>query len=153
MKLKKGITGFGSAKELLIKPFVDIALFKSSLYPIEYTGQFKIMDFKDTEINTNYSRVAIKDKLSNNDFDILVNNYYPYYCGVTSHSAWMNFTFIDLPNEIRNCLDENFEYLTTTDLNLRVDDENLSELSEPELKQIKYWKSKTFGEIIFNGYD
>jgi hypothetical protein len=34
-----------------------------------------------------------------------------------------------------------------------VPDDEIEILAKDEKCQIKYWRSKTYGEIIFNGYD
>jgi len=149
MKLEKGIIGIWGKKEQPVKSSSDVLQFKTSIYPIEYTGAYKILGFKDDEIIKNYSRLSIIDKSNNNNFDVLINSVYPYFCGVMVDS----FNFIDLPIEIRNYADSKFTYLTPEELNSKFEKNDLSELNEAELKAIKYWKPKTFGEIIFNTYD
>lgn len=153
MQLKKGITGFWHINETSPAPYVDLGLVKLQVYAIEYTGEYKIAEIKDQEIANNYYRIVVYDKQSHPVFDILVNACYPYYCGITAESQWMQLEFIDLPFEIRQALDPHFVYLLPADLLKKVTPEDLGELSDAELGEIKYWKSNTFGAIIFNGYD
>lgn len=153
MKLKKGITGNCGVKEEQMTFRSIVSQFKASLYPIEYSGAYKILEFKDEEISKNYYRISIANKLKNDSFDILINSMYPYYCGVNPNGEWLNLIFIDLPIEIRNCVDPYFKYLSPVELNSKFEKSDLLELSEAELEEIKYWKPSTFGEIIFNGYD
>jgi hypothetical protein len=153
MKLKRGITGFWHIDDKTSIPFLNITFIKAKMHQIEYSGLYKIIDFKDTEASNNYFRISLTDKLAKQNIDILVNAHYPYYCGVTTNSECMNNNFINLPESIRQCLDSDFTYLDPINLNLKVTNEDLTELGSAELAEIKYWKSKTFGEIIFNSYD
>ncbi|MES2555281.1 MAG: hypothetical protein V4604_03970 [Bacteroidota bacterium] len=152
MKLKKGIVGGWNVKEELVKSSSNVSQFKNSLYPIEYSGtrSYKVIGFKDDIGVQNYYRLSILDKSENSTLDILINSMYPYYCGVVADSY---NEFIHLPAEIISFADSTFSYLSPLELNSRFHESDLTELNESELKEIKYWGAKTFGEIIFNDWD
>ena len=101
----------------------------------------------------NFYRVEILDKMRNLKFAILFNAQYRYYCGVTIESSWMKLSFIDLDLKIRNHFDREFEFLSPVQLNQVANSEDLKDLSKTEIDQIKSWNSRSFGEIIFNGFD
>lgn len=153
MKLKKGITGFWHTVEDEPVPSVDVKHIKLAILSIENAGVYKVTAFKEPDYSNNYYRISLADKLKNDELDILVNAHHPYYCGVTFNSSWMALKFIDLPSDIRKCLDNDFNYLTPKELNLKPNREDLVELSKAELQEVEFWKSTTIGEIIFNGYD
>lgn len=151
MKLRKNITGFADLADKQSK--VELKEIKSAIFSIEITKAYKISEIKEPGQSSNYFTVTLTDLRTNDTMGILINGQYPCYCGVTGDSSWMNLKFIELPLAVRNCMDKKFKYLTPTELYLTVDRNDLKELSESELRQINYWKSKTLGEIIFNGYD
>ncbi len=151
MILKKNVTGFFDQSDTPTK--VDLEEIKSIVYALEFTKIYKIKEFKEPEQNRNYFKITLLNLTTNDNVCILINGQYPYYCGVICGRNWMNNTFIELPSTLRNCLDTKFDFFTPADLNAVVNTIDLKELSNAELKQIQYWKSKTFGEIIFNGYD
>ena len=74
--------------------------------------------------------------------------------GVTTESAWMDLQFIDLPNDFIELVeDEKIIILDKNKLETKVSSHEMEKLDKKEIYQIKYWGSKTYGEIIFNGYD
>nr|WP_294937880.1 hypothetical protein [uncultured Flavobacterium sp.] len=146
MKLKIGITGIDSqthVEENLINEFAK---------NINSTFVYTVFKLDNSKIDSNYYRLKIINGITNQKFDILINSHYEYYCGINEESTWMKIEFIELPeNLISSVVD--FEYLNPIQLSLEIQNQDLSQLTKFELKQIKYWNSKTFGEIIFNGYD
>jgi hypothetical protein len=66
----------------------------------------------------------------------------------------MRVVFVPLPEEIQQHFEQaGFTYLAPEVLALTYGKADIAELSGRELQQIRYWKSYTLGEIIFNGYD
>jgi hypothetical protein len=153
MNLKRGITGFSHLNENFALPAVNFSFVKSLAYQIYASANFNVLKISDMEISTNYYSVEMLDKMRNFKFAVLFNAQYPYYCGVTIESSWMKLSFIDLDLKIRNHFDKEFEFLAPALLNQTVNSKDLNDLSKTEKDQIKYWNSRTYGEIIFNGYD
>ncbi|QHC85273.1 hypothetical protein AS589_11025 [Empedobacter brevis] len=60
---------------------------------------------------------------------------------------------IDLITQLKAQVNSSLILLNPKELNKRMDAPDLELLGETELKQIKYWKSKVLGEIIFNCFD
>lgn len=149
MKLPRGITGLWSTHDGLSIGKFSVSVLKDSLYPAEYSRRFKIGDFKKEIGYRSFYRFPVIDKQKNTSFDILVHSSYPYYCGALSDTT----TFIDLPEEITSIAHPDFTYLSSAGLNAKYTQNDLTELSETELKEIRYWKPGTIGEIVFNYYD
>ena len=68
----------------------------------------------------------------------------------------MKIEFLEFDDQLKNqILNFNTE-IQVLDINVwnekasRIEKENLG---KTEIEQIEYWDSKTYGEIIFNGYD
>ncbi len=153
MKLQKGITGFRSYNCDDVLPSIAEHQIKSSVYSIEYEGKFKIVAFQFPNAGNNFYRVKLHEVHRNNNFDLLFNRIYPYYCAVTNKSIEFGLEFVSLTNEIQKLIGSDFNYIDPDILNKRVSSVDITELNSAEIKQIEYWKSKSFGEIIFNGYD
>jgi hypothetical protein len=150
MKLPKGITGLRTINDGLNIGTFSVSLLKDSLYPAEYTGRFRIGDFKnEIAIYRSFHRLPVLDKRNNELFDILMHTSYPYYCGVQSDTL----VFIDLPEEITSVANPDFTYLSAAELNAKYTKDDLTELAEIELKEIRYWRPENVGEIVFNYFD
>jgi hypothetical protein len=146
MILKQGITGFGNVDILTLGEVKDFL--KNIKYP------YMCSDVVEPEISTNYYRVNIYNKINGMNFDLLVNAVYYIIAGVTTESTWHELHFIDLPNDFIEQIRYNkIMILNNETLGSKVPNNEIEILAKEEKRQIKYWKSKTYGEIIFNGYD
>ncbi len=151
MILPKGITGFAKPskdeKSLLTKEILS-QLIKN----IKHNSFIEFIRFQEIEASTNYYKLTLSQY--NKEIKILINGIFPLYCGVKNYN-WQELEFIHLSDKIISLFPEPFNYLKPCILekNIFQKEEYLANLDKYELKQIKYWKSKTFGEVIFNGYD
>ncbi|MDO1446865.1 hypothetical protein Q0590_11410 [Rhodocytophaga aerolata] len=153
MKLKKGITGFYNHAHDTI-PKLDRKSLKDCAYNCTYSTDYRLEKILNPDQTSNYYRMSYKHCRSNEKIDVVVNSHYPYFAGINPESSWMNLEFVSLPKEISQAFEEaGFIYLTPQVLTAQFDKKDLEELSQNELQQIVYWKSKTFGEVIYNGYD
>lgn len=147
---KKGITGYNSqnhhSKEEIISLLQEIAL--------PYFVDFK--SIMPPSISSNFWSVSITNGRNKEVFDLLINSSYRYLALVEKGGTWMNHTYIDFPEDLLTQLKEvsrNVFLMSNDELNRVIKEEELSVLDEKEIEQIKYWKSKTVGEVVFNGYD
>ena len=105
-------------------------------------------------MDTNYFSIDIINKKTGIDFKLLINGIYFIMAGVTTKSKWMELIFIDLPEDfIKQTKNDEIIFLNKSILNTCVPTNEIEVLKREEKEQIKYWGSKTYGEIIFNGYD
>jgi hypothetical protein len=148
--IKKGITGFGH-NGLHNLEFKILQLKRAVLGD----GKYKLLEIVEQHGSSNYLEICLeyRYKYRNEKIKILINGQYGYSCCVEYKSKWMNLIFIDLKEDLIKKIHPIFSYLSPEYLNKRIDANDLDLLSDDERKQIKYWNSRTNGEIIFNGYD
>ncbi|GLB49148.1 hypothetical protein [Neptunitalea lumnitzerae] len=151
MKLPKGITGFlkSSDEEL---PEIGEKWLKEQIY-LCTSAKYVVHEITLPTTSTNFYKVTFVNSVTGKLILILVNDTYPFFAGVTEDSSWMQNNFIEVLDDLKNCLEPKLTYLSTELLNTEFVNDNLSDLGKEELAQIKYWKCKTFGEIIFNEFD
>lgn len=147
---KKGITGFNSqdhhSKEEIISFLQEIA------FPY-------FVDFKSIippSLSSNFWSVSITNGRNKEVFDLLINSSYWYLALIEKGGAWLNHTYIDFPEDLLTQLkavSRDVFPMSNDELNRVFKEEELSVLDAKEIEQIKYWKSKTIGGVVFNGYD
>jgi hypothetical protein len=153
MKFKKGITGFWAIVEKHPIPQIDEKKLKECAYMADFSTEFKLEDILTPDPVINYYKIFYRNRRTNEAVALVVNSHYPYYAAITIDSSWMQLTFVDLPDILKQLFDIEFEYLSVALLNSEFTKSDMSELFTDEIRQINYWKSKTYGEVIFNGYD
>ena len=153
MKLLKGITGFRKVYEVENPTQIDEKKLKEFAHQCGNVTKFRLEEILRPNTSSNYYRLIYQHKITGQRIDLAINCQFPLYTGISSNSQWMQIRFVDLPAEIRTYFDPNFTFLEPEWLTTEFADEDLIELSEAEVDQIKYWESKTYGEVIFNGYD
>ncbi|PIE83997.1 MAG: hypothetical protein CSA07_04375 [Bacteroidia bacterium] len=106
--------------------------------------------------STNYYTLTFtrraKRSAASTQYVVLVNAVFPYYCGVEK-DEWMNLVFCDVIAELRPFLEKDFQYLSPGVLNAKLQADDLLELAKSEVDAVRYWESKTVGQVVFNGYD
>ena len=153
MKLQNGITGFWTPGQDIPPPEIDLTRLQRLVSTLNDSGEYVLVGLADEQQSQNYVRYQFINAEGNQRFDMLVNVHYPVYCGVAENSSWMNLTFLELSEHFRSYFEPEFQYLNPQYLSTSFSQSDLSELNRTEVEQIKYWKSKTFGDIVFNGYD
>jgi hypothetical protein len=150
--LKKGITGFDKPKGINEHSIAELEnLIKNIKYPF-----VKIGEIKNPNESSNYFRLSLINQIENTRFDILLNIYYWVISSVKVESNWMNLEFLEFDNQLKNQIlnfQTEIQILDVDILNQKVSRIEMDNLGKTEIEQIEYWDSKTYGEIIFNGYD
>ncbi|SFT79437.1 hypothetical protein SAMN05216474_2365 [Lishizhenia tianjinensis] len=147
---RKGIIGFNSQshhsrdeiisflQQIVFPYFID---FKSLVPPSD---------------SSNFWQVTVSNVKNKVAFDLLINSTYWYLALVEEKGSWMNNKYIDFPEDLLTQLKGvpiDVFPMSNDELNRIFKEEELSALDDIEIEQIKYWKSKTVGEVVFNGYD
>ena len=152
--LKRGITGFDKPIEIKEHSEQEIKEFlKCISIPYNYIKTYKI---ESPHESSNYFRISMINQIKNDRFDILLNTYYWVISSVKIESNWMNLEFLEFDNLLKNQImnvKPNIEILNVDILNQNASEIEKENLGKTEINQIEYWNSKTYGEIIFNGYD
>lgn len=150
MKLPKGITGFFTES---IDSKVCIKDFKSFCFSLSFSiEELIVIEVREAEYSINYHQALFKHR--DQEFLILCNENYPLI--VAAHpeqNPMIDFVFIDLEMLYPQLSHSEFtllksDYVNTTDYDLL-----LSELAPCEIEELKYWKPKNVGHIIFNFFD
>jgi len=144
--LRKGITGFGNVLCVNNDDINNILI--NIKYPYIYS------DIIEPQNDNNYFSVNIQNKINGLKFKLLCNGIYLVLAGVTMESKWMELKFINLPDDFIEQINNDVIMILPKELlETKVPDGEIKILDKNEIAQINYWKSKTYGEIIFNGYD
>ncbi|TWT62984.1 hypothetical protein [Rubinisphaera italica] len=152
MILRIGITGF---RERLDPPLSlsDIAKFKTSCFEFaRKTGaRVNSENLKAPNETSNFRTAHFETP--NQKFSALVNLHFPVIGFVSRTGGFnsSNLQFIDCLWETTEF--EDFEILSQSDLQKEISKEELEQLSPAERIQVKYWKPKRIGDVIFNCWD
>ena len=147
--LKRGVTGFDPSLPVHDSEAV-LKVFKLLQYPFVKNGALN-----GPHQSANYFRLTVLNTVEKDRFDVLINGRCWLMAGIKPESTWMQLQFIDLPISFKK-LFQSISFLKIFDatvMNRTVPKKELECLGVTELKQITYWNSKTYGDIIFNGYD
>ena len=153
MQLPRGITGFYHRNEILPTSLSDddIKDLKTHCFSIARNLHGKAGNIFKPIFTSNYHQVDMN--INSLNFSILINDYYNYV-GVVETSGSSELKFV--PNDFieRYFLDhKKYIFLSSYELSKTPDSSLLFNLSKAELSQIKYWKPKSIGHIIFNHWD
>ena len=93
-------------------------------------------------------------KKRNQLYHVALNNHKPYFALLKDFKV-SNFVceFYDVPINPAYALQGIAFGMPTDILKWKLDKPYINRLTEMEIKQIKYWKAKTFGEFLFNKWD
>ncbi len=149
IELPKGITGL--SKPNIESPLILPKTLDNLLLKFKEKNYLKTIVIPPSA-SRNYYTLKIIHRHKLKKYIILINSIYSYYCRVEK-DEWMNLHFKELNEKITSIFGSSFQYLPPKTLNSKFDTKDLINLSKEELNAIKYWKSKTIGQIIFNGYD
>ena len=146
--LPQGITGFGSGCDDAA-PWISAEEFKRLAYLIAQNNQMTVSCTDLDLTGKNFYWVACQKhgKL----LFLLLNSRYPYL----AFADQIKFFSIHFVDPLRNFMAPPGVELFPLDLNLLCHrwQGYADKLGVAELQQIKYWKSLTTGEIIFNFWD
>ena len=143
--LPKGITGFCDLDHLYVagqekKGFQKMCYYIATCYYCTIAS----FDFDLTGKNFYFAEIKTKQ----GSLYLLENAYYPQIAFAKN----CDFTGIELIESLFDLTEQNIYMLTLSELG-----QNwygfVSQLGEAEQEQIKYWKPKTIGDIIFNFWD
>lgn len=154
MKLPKGISGFTRLKAQY--PEELLAEVGKALTEISHC---KLLNIYPIGLSNNYHEFEIKyfnplKQFEAAHYSILINGIYNYWAMIDKEkSSWMQLVFIEPPSIFKDRLNKDWQEIELSILKTLIEPAHLTELDKSEKKQIKYWATKTLGEVIFNGYD
>lgn len=145
MRLPTNITGI-SYRE--IENRMDGILFQKLGYEIARKMKGKVIDYFPPSYPLNYFRIDIE--IDKKIVSILLHEYFPYVA-ITSYKNELQIQFYDY-EELMVELKPFYTVLEEVFLNEPFNPK-AHDLSEIELKNVKYWRPKINGEVIFNCWD
>lgn len=154
MILQRGITSFFNWNEHSIIPEFTIAEFKHIVFSVSGPLGYRVSNVVESGVTPNFHSAL----LSKGDNAV----------SILGHSTYSILAFAK-PLEIQSChlcfvdyellfreitrLFPDLTIASTTELNRKLSDSDLSKLDTLEIEQIKYWKSQFVGDIAFNWWD
>jgi len=153
MILLNGVSGFNGPDQV-----TDGDYFKKICYSLIHRLNGNVLFFSEPKVARHYYEVKVN--VLEENLSILLNNVYPFIAFASSVD-YGYIKFVD--NELLlNGYSPYYRVLRSNELNEplvikenkgRITVENKNELNDAELNNIKYWKSKTVGDIVFNYWD
>ena len=127
---------------------IDGNLFKKLGYEIARKTNGKIIGFFPPSYPLNYFRIDIE--ANEKVVSILLHEYFPY-AAIALYANELQIQFIECES-LSSELSSYYTVLEVAFLNEHFNPK-FHNLSEDELKNVKYWRPNTNGEVIFNCWD
>ena len=145
MKLPNGITGFSAG---CLETY-DKQLFKRLCYGIVNRTGGEVLDWKDDCFPRNHSRILVV--FGEEHFFIFANELHPYI-GFATVAEDSIITYMDMPLLQAEFAVHSYTVLSKEELE-RPFLLNEHNLDEEEIRQVRYWRPRTLGEVVFNEWD
>lgn len=153
MSLKCGITGFHSYKKVNELPSVGFEEFKRTLTGVMTSMGYKPKTFNSAGVTPNF-HIGVFEK-GKERISVICNSVYPVVA-LTLEPAEnaCELAYINSPI-IENAITQytEYEFLSKEYLETPFSKDNIGNLNEAEISQIKYWQPINIGEIVFNWWD
>ncbi len=144
--LRRGITGFDTAEE------VDVATFKKAVYHAAHkAGATVVLTIVGDSVTPNFHQTEIQ--IGERSIAIICNRSFPVVAFVRTPVEMDEVHPIDLVEFVDPVRDFGFDVATPVELNRPIAPSDLEVLGDRELEQVKYWKPKRIGQLVFNWWD
>ena len=147
MILEKGITGFCDEKTLDDFGQVDYKLFRSICYDIALQADITLVNIVECDYPFTYHKAIFN--VNGERILLLVNAYYPIAGFAKNDDPFM---FCDIPSGFES-LQNTYDVLDEDALLTYPTAKQLEGLDASEHEQLRFWKPRNLGEIIFNVWD
>jgi len=153
MQLPRGITGFRHMDDPPL-PVSDHAAFRGHCYVAAQTlgGRVRSVEGPSQTSAANYTRAVIE--LPGRSIAILLNAHVPIIAFAVASRESGPLQFTDMP--ALAVLVQRFaayEVWPASQLAAPLTPDSCKQLAEAELNQIKYWRPRSIGEVVFNVWD
>ena len=151
MILPEGITGFFEAGRDATPPVVDPASFVGACHAAARAESGRVEGFEPAGVGRNYHRAFLR--MRHGAIAVLCNAHFPIIAFAEA-SDDLPLRFIEAEalapriEEVMPC-----EIASRSSLEAHPDAEAVANLNAVEREQIRYWKPRRLGEIIFNFWD
>jgi len=153
VELRPGITGFRHVNDAAI-PKSDLKEFSEHCHTAARMIGATVRAVQPSfAVSTNFARALFQTK--HELATILLNCHFPIIAFASPIEIGdMKVNFHDVP-QLTEAFDNFnvYELLSVTEANRRLTADDLSHLSPAEQRQVRNWRPKTIGEVIFNFWD
>lgn len=152
MILPRGITGFYDSRRDQVPPVVDVKEFARACYSVARAEFGVVENLESANYSINFHRAILRTR--DEIVAVLCNGHFPWLAFAKTHSRNYDFTFMESAvlacqfSDAMRC-----EVIGLASLEEHPDEASLADLSEIERSQIKYWRPRRLGDIIFNFWD
>ena len=149
--LPKGVTGFGSLEAKVSAKHFAITCHNAAR---TLKGHIEKIRTAQEQYPANFHEATLKLRDRFGSVRILCNAQHPVVAFVEqSHNESDRLLrFTDCPKLVE-ALGIEYSFLTNSDASAAVSSQLIAELSEEEQAQLRYWKPRRIGDIIFNYWD
>ena len=133
--------------------FVDGQKFKQACFALAHTLNAKVLRL-ETELQVGRNFIVSELLYKTERILALCNAHFPYIAFATAEGGFYAPIFQDSPHLVKGFeLTGEYIVLPQSLLDASTSVEQLAQLSDAELNQIRYWKPQRIGDIIFNHWD
>lgn len=144
--LRRGITGFGP------HPAVDFQRFKQAVYAAAQRIGASVISMRVADgVTPNFHQADMREGAR--QISVICSRCFPIVACVESPVTKSGIRPIDVPNVVESMHAFGFEVAESKELERDVTTEDIELLSDEERKELKYWKSKRIGDLVFNWWD
>jgi hypothetical protein len=151
--LRKGITGFSEVGEVRPEPGFSFGDFKAAVYSAARAVGGRVAETRPAGITPNFHQALVE--LTKERLSVLCNSVFPViaFCEPIPEGECKT-TFRDCP-ELAAALAKlgSWEIASAADLAAPLSPKELSQLAPYEQKEVKYWRCRSIGRVIFNWFD
>ncbi|SOD85470.1 hypothetical protein [Streptomyces sp. Ag109_G2-15] len=147
IRAERGATGFRAVGEAPL-PEPDLASFQWACHTAARTARLRVRA-RDTGVAASYRAVDIGGTA------VLAHCTLPVvaFTAVPVVPAGPVREFVDPPGWAGVFAEVGFRALGGEELGVGIDRVDLRDLAEAELRQVRYWRPRTLGELMFNWWD
>ncbi|MFK8031995.1 MAG: hypothetical protein AB8G18_17325 [Gammaproteobacteria bacterium] len=146
-KLPKGVSGFSNKDQ---NHDVSFARFKSACVEAGRRAGGWASKYVQAGVTPNFHQATIK--YDGKSLHVVCNPEFGFIAFAEATNS-ASLEFFDDADFTKSFKLQGYKVIQSAVLSEKLDDNNCSELHETELEQVKYWRSKVVGDVIFNWYD
>ena len=144
--LRRGITGFSTDRR------VEFRTFKQAVHAAaRFTGGTVSATSDSDGVTPNFYHADISN--GDRQFSVVCNRNFPVIACVERPIEMSGIRPITVPGFLEVMCNFGFEIASVNELERPPDRRDLALLASAERKQVKYWKTRRVGDLIFNWWD
>ncbi|MFF7977105.1 hypothetical protein [Streptomyces sp. NPDC007905] len=147
IRAERGATGFRAAGEAPLRE-IDLAAFRRVCFAAAREARSRVRDL-EVGLVASYRAVAIGGSAVLGHCTLPVVAFAP----LPLDRGWPVREFVEAPWWASNFAEAGFRPAGGEELGADIDHVDLRDLAETELQQVRHWRPRTLGELMFNWWD